>query len=126
MHEAGISESIVHAAVEACGDSKRTISTLGVEVGALSSVSTEALRFWLELALKNRGMQNTESRITAVPAQVKCECGNTYETEDMFSGCPCCGSYTREILSGMDVTLKWIEVEESDENRPEQISARKE
>jgi len=112
VHEAGTSESIVRAAIEACGDSERTISALGVEVGVLSSVSTEALRFWLELALKNRGMQNTQIQITTAPARLRCECGNEYETEDMFSICPCCGSYARQILSGMDVTLKWIEVEE--------------
>jgi len=114
MHELALSETIVATAREACRGRDGRLARIGVEVGALSAVSEDALRFWMELALKRSGIENVEVCIASVPARAKCECGSVYEAEDVFSPCPRCGSFSREVVSGMDVTVKWIEVEDEE------------
>ena len=114
MHEAGICESMVEAALRACNG--RVLTALWVEVGALSSANAEALRFWMELVLQQRGLSGVAVHITAVPALLHCRCGTRYATADLFTGCPACGGCDRQVLAGMDVTLKYAEVEDDDKD----------
>ena len=116
MHESALSESVISTALDACKGGEGRITAIGVGVGTLSAANVDSLRFWMELMLKNKGMENTEVDIISVPARAECECGNVYEAQDMVSACPRCGSFTREVISGMDVTVRWIEVEDEENN----------
>ena len=112
MHEMSLSQEIVRTAVDAAEDRDGRITEICVSVGALSATNVESLSFWMEETLRSRDMEETEVELEQPAARVKCECGEEYEAEDMFAGCPECGSYTREVLSGKDVTVKWVEVED--------------
>jgi len=112
MHEMGVAESIVETALSARGEREGRITTVCVEVGSLSAVNVQSLEFWMDLTLQKKGMEAAEVKIERVPATVKCDCGNRYEAKDMFSGCPECGSLIREVLAGMNVNVKYIEVED--------------
>lgn len=96
----------------AAQDKKDAIRTISVEVGVLSGVSAELLRYWMEFALEESGLSRASVEITAPPARVKCECGTEYETEDIFAACPECGGFLREVLGGMDLIIKSVEIEE--------------
>ena len=115
MHEMALSQQIVRTALQAASEQEEPITGISVSVGALSATNVDSLSFWMEEVLCSRGMEKTEVEIERVPARMECECGCTYEAEDMFAGCPECGSHTREILSGKDVTVQWVEVGDNGE-----------
>ncbi len=111
MHELSLSEGIVRTAL-AAGGTDRRVTAIAVRVGGLSAVNLSSLEFCMRLVLDERGMGQTEVRLTAVPALVECECGLRYEARDMFSPCPECGSFLRNVVEGKDVTIEYIEVED--------------
>ena len=116
MHELILSENIVRTALSA-GSGRGRITAIAVQVGALSGASVSALEFCLQVALQERGMEGAELRIRNVPAELECECGNRYVAEQMFSPCPECGGFMRQIIAGKDVTVEYIEVDD-DESQP--------
>ena len=115
MHELALSEQIVQTALRACGERSAGMTAIAVQVGALSSVSPPALEFCLRTVLDSHGLQQTQARISYVPARVRCRCGHEYQTEDMFAPCPQCGDYQREILEGRDIIIQHVEVEDGED-----------
>ena len=114
MHELALSQSIVRTALSASGAEKADITAIAVDVGALSAVVPSSLEFCLQLVLEQSGMQSTQVRITRVEARAMCECGLTFEPTDLFSPCPECGGFQREIERGKDVTIRYVEVEDGE------------
>lgn len=112
MHEMALSQQIVETAARAAEDREGRISGICIEVGALSATNVESLSFWLQETLKSRGLGDAEVEMKQPAARVRCECGEDYEADDMFAGCPECGGFSREVVSGKEVTVKWVEVEE--------------
>jgi len=115
MHELGISEGILQAALSAPGATRENVRAFHIRVGALSSASPEALEFCMGLVLEQNGMAEAQVRIETAPARARCECGHEAEIENLFDGCPSCGGFNREILEGQDVTLQSIEVENGED-----------
>jgi len=122
MHELAMSEGIVATARQAAAGKGR-MTAITVEVGALSGTYEENLRFCMEAVLAEHGMKDMQINILPVRAKVKCACGEEYEPKDLFSACPHCGGYRREIVEGMDVVITSIEVESDDESGDEQAGA---
>jgi len=112
MHEMALSQRIVDTAAEAAEERDGRMTGICIAVGALSATNVESLSFWLEETLRSRGLEGADVEMEQPAADMRCECGEEYEARDMFSGCPECGSFSREVLSGMDVTVKWVEVED--------------
>ncbi len=111
MHELSLSEGIVRTALAASGRERR-VTAIAVQVGALSAVNLSSLEFCMRLVLDENGLEHAEVRLTPVPAVVECECGLRYEAKDMFSPCPECGSFFRDVIEGKDVTIEYVEVED--------------
>jgi len=114
MHELALSESIVHTAVRACGGDKARVVAVGIDVGVLSAVAPATLEFCMRLVLDESGMTHTQVRISETPAVARCECGLDFEPGDAFAPCPQCGGFEREIVGGMDVTVRYVEVEDEE------------
>jgi hydrogenase nickel incorporation protein HypA/HybF len=112
MHELGIAEDIVRTAMEAPGASPANLRALRVEVGQLSSVVVPSLEMCLSAVLEDRGLDDVEVIISEIPARAQCECGESYQPESLFSECPSCGGFQREITGGREVVLDSIEVED--------------
>ncbi len=112
MHELGLSQGIVRTVLAADGVEPQRLAAVTVEVGALSAVNVYSMEFCMRLALDERGMEHTRVEIRKVPARLRCRCGRTYETEDMFAACPECGGFERDVIAGLDVNIPYVEVED--------------
>ncbi|MFO8007075.1 MAG: hydrogenase maturation nickel metallochaperone HypA [Candidatus Brocadiia bacterium] len=112
MHELSLSQGIVSTVLAADGVEPERLTAVTIEVGALSAVNVSSLEFCMRLALDERGMEQTSVEIRRVPARLRCRCGRTYETEDMFAACPECGGFEREVIEGMDVNIPYVEVQD--------------
>jgi hydrogenase nickel incorporation protein HypA/HybF len=112
VHELALSESIVRTALTASEADRRRVTAIGVRVGALSAVNVSSLEFCLRAVLERQGMGRAEARIEQVAARLRCACGFAYRAAQMFSPCPRCGGYEREVLEGKDVTVEYVEVED--------------
>lgn len=111
VHELSIAESICRSVTERVGAAR--IDDMVVEVGALSGVNRESLEFCLGEAARISGVRLDRFSVELVSAQAKCECGNSYEADDLIQPCPKCGGFSRSYTGGEDVVVsKLIMVEE--------------
>ena len=113
MHEMSIALSIVDLASEKANQAKATqVIELELDIGSLSGVEIEALRFAMEVATKNTVLESTRVKINRIPASAEClECGQVFESERFAAGCPACGEWNVRILKGKELQLKSLLIE---------------
>lgn len=114
MHELSIAMSIVDAVVETMErENAVTVNRFTLEVGSLAGVDMEALEFALNSAVLNTPLEKAAFDLQEVRAMARCRsCNHEFILEELFSACPRCGSYNPDILSGKELKIKSIEIED--------------
>jgi len=118
MHEVGIASSILEAGrAETARRPGARLTAIGVRVGVLSGVDVDALRFAFECIVTDTEEKNVAFTIESCPRVNRCEpCGHEFESPSNlpFSDAPCprCQSRQTRFVSGDQLDLKFIEVEE--------------
>ncbi|HEX3985065.1 MAG TPA: hydrogenase maturation nickel metallochaperone HypA [Acidobacteriaceae bacterium] len=118
MHEVGIASSILEASLaETARRRGARLTAIGVRVGVLSGVDVDALRFAFECIVADTEEQNVVFTVEACPRVNGCdECGHEFDSPSnaRFSDAPCprCQSQRTRFVSGDQLDLKFIEVEE--------------
>jgi hydrogenase nickel incorporation protein HypA/HybF len=112
MHELSVTQSIVDACVEHAGAARVLRVTL--EVGTLSCVMPDALRFCYDVITEGTSLQGSSLEIIRVPGLSRCrDCGAEVRMDDMLSTCRC-GSINLERPQGGDqLRIKSMEIEEA-------------
>jgi hydrogenase nickel incorporation protein HypA/HybF len=115
MHEMAIAQSIVEQVEEvARSQGLAKISKIRLRIGALRAVVPEALEFGFEVMSQETPLAGARIEIEEVPIQVTCrECGETSSPEPGLAWlCPACGSTAVEMISGKELQLDSLEVED--------------
>jgi hydrogenase nickel incorporation protein HypA/HybF len=114
MHELSIAMSIVDSVIEAAESEKASrINAFTLEIGSLSGIDLESLEFALGSAVINTALEGVPFKIEAVPARGECPgCKAEFLVEELFNPCPLCGSFNPRILSGKELKIKSIEIED--------------
>ena len=122
MHEVAIAEAIMDA-VERYAEG-RPVTVIRVKVGRLRQVVPEQLAFYADLVAELRpGCKGASFEWEQVGAVLKCRsCGSewdpapppAHENAELILrfACPRCDSGDHEVLSGDDVVVESIDVEE--------------
>lgn len=108
MHELGITQNIL----EIVSDHARgaTVTRVVLEIGKLSAVLPDAVRFCFELCSQGTEAERAELEIIQTPGLARCrECGAEVKLEQPFGRCDC-GSTDLEWLAGEELKVKEIEV----------------
>ncbi len=112
MHEFAIAQDIVSSLEKSLPDEFALITSISIETGAFSGIVADSLIFGLETIFAEKQINNVEINMVKIEAKAVCECGNTYELEDIFELCPKCGSATRELNSGTEISVKSVNIKE--------------
>ena len=108
MHELAIAESVVETVTQRLPDAK--VTCVRLEVGALSGVVPDSIRFCFDLATEGTGLAGARLEITEPPARCRCRaCGAQFQPESPVVLCPC-GSPDVAVLSGEQLTIVSVEV----------------
>lgn len=112
MHEVSLCRSVLDiieasAAVESFSSVKR----VWLEIGSLSCVEPEAMRFSFASVMRGTLADGAELIIVEVPAEARCEaCGRTVQIEHRLDPCPQCGHPRLQIVDGDQMRIKELEV----------------
>jgi hydrogenase nickel incorporation protein HypA/HybF len=116
MHEMGIAMEIIDiatASVPADMQDAR-IQRINLQVGRLSAVVTDSLRFCFELAVKETPLEGAELVIEELDVVVRCkQCQAQWTVTDPVFTCKNCRSGDIDILSGRELDIKSIEIEDN-------------
>src|SRR5689334_7256311 len=108
MHELGIVQEVVDIVAERSGSVP--VRRLVLEIGKLSTVLPDAVRFCFDVATEGTPLAGATLEIVEVPGKARCRaCDGTVELERPVGRCMC-GAFDLEWISGMDVRILEMEV----------------
>jgi len=88
------------------------IKEVELDIGTISGVEIEALKFALDVASKNTLVQDAEIKINTIEAQSEClECGHVFSSFAHINKCPKCNELNTKIMKGKELQVKSIVVE---------------
>ena len=104
MHELGIARNIVSIVIEKAQG--KPVSRVTIEIGKLSAVLPEALRFCFDIVSQETVVENAELEIIEISGAAVCRtCGSQFELEQLYERCPC-GSADITRLTGEELLVK--------------------
>ena len=113
MHEMSLAESvreIIEDAAREQGFSR--VRTVWLEIGQLSCVEPEAMRFCFDAAMEGSIGKGARLEIIEIPGSGRCEaCGETVEMQEQYGLCSKCGSPRIQIINGDQMRVKDLEVD---------------
>ncbi len=118
MHEMGIAMEIVDIAKASIpADMKGArIHRVNLQVGKLSAIVADSLRFCFDLVVKDTPLEGAELAIEEVPVVARCkDCRTRWTVTEPVFTCKACQSGAIDILSGRELDIKSIEIEDSEE-----------
>lgn len=108
MHELGITQSIVDAVLDAVDEPD--IRCVHLEIGQLSGVVPDAVRFCFELVADGTRLEAARLDIAEPAGRGECRsCGREVEMAELIARCPC-GSVDIAVLAGQELRIKAVEV----------------
>ncbi len=114
MHEMSLTEGVIRIIEEqAAAQGFVRVRRLWMEIGRLSTVDPEAMRFCFAAVRGNSAAAaEAELEIVTVPGQAWCmDCAQESEIEQRYDPCPRCGGYHLQVTGGEDMRITEMEVE---------------
>lgn len=116
MHELSIAQSIVEIVLEHVPKEEHmTVRSVRLRLGAMAGVVADSLEFCFGAITEGTPLEGAKLEIEHVPLRAHCNgCGTDGEIEPTFFACGKCGSSSLTVLSGREMQVRDIEVEESE------------
>ena len=112
MHEISLCENIREIIQDqAAIDGFTRVNRVWLEVGALSCVEPDALRFGFDAVMRGTVAEGATLEIATPQARARCPaCGNTATIKHRYDPCPQCGIGPMDMLAGDALKISKLEV----------------
>jgi hydrogenase nickel incorporation protein HypA/HybF len=108
MHELGLTQEILEMVARQANE--RQVRRVVLEIGKLSCVLPDAIRFCFDLCAAGTLAEGAELEITQPPGLGRCrQCGAEFALHSVLGRCAC-GSGDIEWLSGEELRIKAMEI----------------
>jgi hydrogenase nickel incorporation protein HypA/HybF len=113
MHEMALCEGIIQIVEdEARHRAFSKVKAVSIEIGALSHVAPEAIRFCFDVVAARTIAAGAVLEIIATPGRAWCmACAQQVEIVQRHEPCPSCGSYQLQVTGGEDMRVRELEVD---------------
>ncbi len=113
MHEMSLTEGVLQILQDnaKCKGFDR-VKTVWLEIGELSGVEVEAIRFCFDVVMQGTLADGARLEIISVPGQGWCtQCNKSVTVQQRFEPCSECGGFQLQITGGDQMLIKELEVE---------------
>ncbi len=112
MHEMSLCESVLQILEDnAKSRDFARVKTVWLEIGGLSGVEPEAMRFAFDAVTRGTLADQARLEIIEVPGEAWCmQCCKTVQVKQRFDACPDCGGYQLQVTGGEEMRIKELEV----------------
>jgi hydrogenase nickel incorporation protein HypA/HybF len=114
MHELGIAQNILEIVRQAVPEEQTpSVRWIRIRVGQLAGVVPDSLDFCFSAIVSETKMAQAGLAIEQVPTVSRCkDCRHQFEIEDMLFLCPACKGTNLEMVSGHELEIVEIELED--------------
>lgn len=114
MHELGIAQNILEIIQQSVPEGQAAaVRQIRIRVGQFSGVIPDSLDFCFSVIVKETQMQQATLAIEQVPTISRCrDCTHSFKIEDLVFICPACKSTNLELISGKELEIVEIELED--------------
>lgn len=120
VHELSIAQNIldiVHQSVEP--KDLDDVRFIRLRIGALSGVVADSLEFCFTAIVAETPLVRARLAIEHIPFRVRCEsCAREFENDIGYVVCPDCGGVRTQVLSGRELQVVEIELEDHTKGAP--------
>ncbi len=112
MHEMALSNGMIRIIEEqAVLQNYTRVKTVCLEIGVLSSVEPEAMRFCFEAVSRETVAEGASLDIRRTPGEAWCmDCAETIGLAARGDACPDCGGYLLQVTGGDEMRIRELEV----------------
>ena len=113
MHEMSLAEGVLQLVEDtARREGAQRVKTVVLEIGRLSSVEPEALRFCFDAVARDTLAATAALEVVEVPGAAWClNCDTTVAVNERYDACPQCGGYQLQLTAGTEMRVREIEIE---------------
>lgn len=113
MHEMSLCEGVLQVLEENAKDQDfACVKTVWLEIGALSGVEVEAMRFAFDVVMKGSLADGAKLEIIELPGLAWClKCEKNVTVKQRFDACPDCQGYQLHVTGGDEMRIKELEVD---------------
>jgi len=113
MHEMSLAEGVLQLIEDSARQQNfSSVSTVWLEIGELSGVEVEAMKFCFDAVTRDSVAQGARLEIITLPGTGWCmACAVTVPMSEVFGECPHCGGHQMQVTGGTEMRLKELEVE---------------
>lgn len=113
MHEMALAESVREIVLDtARANNAQRVRTVRLEIGALSQVEPEAMRFAWDVVMQDGAAQGARLLIVITPGQAWCmQCSASVQIAQRGDACPQCGSHQLQVTGGDRMRVMDIEID---------------
>lgn len=115
MHEMGIALEIIKIVTDSIPANLKNprVERINLKVGKLAAVVPGSLKFCFEVATKDTTLEGALLHIEEIPVSARCKsCGYSWTAIKPLFICEKCDSGLVDLLSGLELDIVSIEVEE--------------
>ena len=113
MHEMSLAEGVLQIVEDAARrQGFARVRAIRLEIGAMAAVEPEALRFCFDVVSRETVADGARLEIVATEGQGQClECGRRMRVRERYAPCPGCGGHRVQIIAGMEMRVRELEVD---------------
>lgn len=114
MHELSIAHSILSIAEKSApAEGNGIITAVSMQIGELSSIEIDSLRFAFEAIKTATVLEKAELDIAIIEGEAKClDCKTVFHLNAYGTACPNCKSYGVTILKGTEMKILSLTIDE--------------
>jgi len=114
MHELSVAQSIVDIVLQHLPKENHVaVKSVGLRLGEMAGIVPDSLEFCFGAITQGTPLEGATLAIEHVPLRAHCsDCGADGDIAPTLFVCPSCGGSSLTILSGREMQVKDIEVEE--------------
>jgi hydrogenase nickel incorporation protein HypA/HybF len=114
MHELAIAQNILEIVQQSVPENQaQSVRGIRIRVGQLSGIVPDSLDFCFSAIVNDTEMQKARLAIEQIPTLSQCKsCAHRFGIEDWIFVCPVCQSTDLEMISGKELEIVEIELED--------------
>lgn len=108
MHELSIAQNVIEIIEEeAKNNHAASVSEVELEIGLVSGVVPDALKFAMDEAIKNTLLEKAKITYHITEGKGRCNhCSHEFTIDGLYAMCPECNSFSFEVIQGKELKIK--------------------